>query len=213
MGKHALVVPRDTLFAEKQFQGFLPVDQHDYISLILKDHAYHLRGDELESNHELQQVIPYVWVINSRTKQVFMYKRVPNETDKKSKEFLEQRYLGKLSGGVGGHIDKDTEQGQKDPLTAAMMREIDEEVEIIGTKRKPRFIGYINDDSDDIGKVHFGLVALLEVEGEVKPRANQGLDEARFYTPAEVESMFNDAQLKIENWTRLSWPHIKKHLE
>ena len=213
MPKHALVVPRTVLFAGKQFQGFLPLTAHDYVRTILATHTYHPRGDELESNHALQQIIPYVWIIRPRTGQVFMYRRVPNESDKQSKEFLEQRYMGKVSGGVGGHIDKETEQGQQDALTAAMMREIREEVTIRGAINAPQFVGYINDDSDEIGKVHFGLVALLEVEGDVTIQEGQGLAEARFYTHAEVDAMFNDAILKVENWTRLSWPFIKATLE
>ncbi len=210
MSKEALVVNRKTLFEEKEFQGFLPLEKRDFISIILKKHFYHLRGDELENNHSLQQIIPYVWIINPKTKNVFLYKRAL--TKNKGSEHKEKRYLNKYSGGVGGHIDKDTEEGEKDPIMKAMMRELKEEV-IINNYPIPKLLGYINDDSDSLGKVHFGIVAIVETTNEVKANSSEGLASAKFYSINEIENILSNKEDEVENWTRISWPFVKSYLE
>ena len=75
MGKEALIVKRDILFKEKQFQGFSKKEEYDFIPIILGNFEYYLRGDDLENNINLQQIIPYVWIVNLNEKKVFAYKR------------------------------------------------------------------------------------------------------------------------------------------
>ena len=178
MGKEALVVKRDVLFRDGEFQGFLPLEQRDFISVIMANHFYHERGDLLENNRDLQQVIPYIWIVNPEKKQVFLYRRSINQ-NKENGEFREERYMNKFSGGVGGHIDRDTEEGQSDPIMGAMMRELKEEV-IMQRYGKPKIFGAINDDCDSIGRVHFGLLAVLETNEDVKARFEEGLGEGNF---------------------------------
>ncbi|MBI2632300.1 NUDIX domain-containing protein [Candidatus Pacearchaeota archaeon] len=208
MGKEALVVKREILFKDKSFQGYLNASSYDFISIILKNHFYQTRGNELEENKNLQQIIPYVWIINPNKKFVFLYKRTANR-NKKDGEYKETRYLNKFSGGVGGHIDRDTEEGSENPIFQAMMRELKEEV-IMTNYPEPRIIGYINDDTDSIGKVHFGLIAICETNQDVHAKAEEGLLEGKFYTIQEVESIFSDEKNQIENWTRISWPFVRE---
>ena len=210
MAKHALVVKRDMLFQGDEFQGFLSLKERDLVSVILNNHFYHPRGDELENDSSLKQVIPYIWIVSPGRKEVFLYKRKLNATDK-ANEYKEERYLNKYSGGVGGHIDQDTEGESENPITQAMMRELKEEVEMEGD-HQPRFFGYINDDSDSIGKVHFGLVALVESDGKVKAKAEEGLEEGKFYSIEEADRLMNDSMVQKENWTNICWPFVRDYL-
>jgi len=210
MGKEALIVERETLFGGDEFQGFLPLEGRDFISLILKNHRYYPRGEELESDRSLQQIIPYIWIVNPEKKEVFLYKRKLNT--KKDGEFKEQRYLGKYSGGVGGHIDKDTEEGTDNPIMQAMMRELQEETKIVNYPT-PEIVGYINDDSNELGEVHFGLVAIAETKNEVRAQEEEGLKEGNFHTIEETEEIFNNSKNEIESWTKISWPFIKSYLK
>lgn len=210
MGKEALVVNRKTLFGNEEFQGFLPLEQRNFISIIYKKHFYHPRGDELENNHSLQQIIPYVWIINLKTKQALLYKRTLSE--KQDAEYKEKRYLNKYSGGVGGHIDRNTEEGEEDPIMKAMMRELKEEI-IMKNYPTPKLIGYINDDSDSLGRVHFGIVAIAETTNKVKANSSEGLSSAKFYPINEVENILSNQENEVENWTRISWPFVKDYLE
>ncbi len=212
MGKEALVVRRDILFGGKEFQGFLHLDKTDYISVILNknNHFYYLRGDELEKNKELKQIIPYVWIVNPLEKSVFLYKRIPSK--KNNKEYKEKRYLDKYSGGVGGHIDRDTEERVSNPISNAMMRELREEI-IMKNYPSPRLMGYLNDDSDSLGSVHFGIVAIAETMENVKARKSEGLSADRFYSIEETDEIFSNPNNEVESWTRISWPFIKEYLK
>jgi predicted NUDIX family phosphoesterase len=210
MGKEALAVKRDVLFKNGVFQGFVSSKLKDFVQEILQNHSYYPRGDELEHDASLQQVIPYVWIINPLERKVFLYKRAVNQ-NKAEGEFRETRYMNKYSGGVGGHIDRDTEEGSANPIERAMIREILEEVEIEG-KFDAKIVGYINDDSDNIGIVHFGVVAIAETLGSVKSKESEGLASGAFYSTEEVERIFANPENKVENWTQISWPFVKQYL-
>jgi predicted NUDIX family phosphoesterase len=57
-----------------------------------------------------------------------------------------------------------------------MRRELAEEV-LIGTTYQGRMVGLINDDETEVGRVHLGVVHLLDVEApEVEPREADLLD-------------------------------------
>ena len=210
MGKEALVVKRNVLFKDGEFQGFLPFGEKDLISIIAENHFYHARGDGLEDNRSLKQVIPYVWIINPLMKKVFIYKRV--ETKKSAGEYKEKRYLNKYSAGVGGHIDKETEEGVEDPIGAAMMRELREEV-VMDNYPKPKLLGFLNDDSDNLGEVHFGIVAVAETTEKVGGRPSEGLASANFYSIEEADKILLNSKNEVESWTRISWPFVKDYLQ
>ncbi|MBI5803835.1 NUDIX domain-containing protein [Candidatus Pacearchaeota archaeon] len=201
MSKEALVVDRKKLFKDGDFHGFLPSTERNLIGLILKSHYYHARGNELENNQELQQIIPYVWIINPKEKKVLAYRRSSTQS------YNEKRLRNKWSCGVGGHIDK---EDSSDPITNAMMRELKEEV-LMSVYPKPKIIGYLNDDKDDVGKVHFGVVALAETEEKVEKGSDE-MAECRFLSIKEIESLFSNPANEIESWTTLSWPFVKNYL-
>lgn|SRR3989338_2978595 len=204
MIKEVLVVPRNVLFRDGAFQGLMPFSERDFISIVNKNHIYMERDDALENNSDFIQIIPYVWLVNSKTKKAFLYRRGASKG-----EYKENRHLGNYSGGVGGHIDRDTDEHSDNPIEEAMMRELREEV-IIDDYPNPKFIGYIKDDSNMFNKVHFGIVALADLESNITPA--DGMEHGRFYSVEELERIFSDPANEVENWTRLSWLHVKKYL-
>ncbi len=201
MVKEALVVARDILFKEKYFEGFLPAEEYNYIPLITKNFSYHERGDVLEHNADLQQIIPYIWIVNPTKKEVFAYKRAGNEN------YTEVRLRNKWSCGLGGHIER---QDNGDPIGKGMMRELQEEVKM-NSYPTPRIVGYLNDDKGDVERVHFGVVALAETLGPVE-KGDEEMAEGRFMSLSEIEQLFGDPENDIENWTKMSWPFVKKYL-
>ncbi len=202
MGKEALIVKRDILFKEKYFHGFLTADDYEFIPIILDNYEYHFRGDGLENNSALQQIIPYVWIINPREKKVFVYKRASGKQN-----YNETRLMNKVSCGIGGHIDR---EDSANPIENAMIRELMEEIKMENYP-KPKIIGYLNDDSDSVGKVHFGIVAIAETFEDVK-KGDKEMAEGKFYNVEEFEKILNDSKNEIESWTRLSWPFIRDYL-
>ena len=175
--------------------------EHNFIPTILKHYSYHMRGDELEHNAALQQIIPYVWLINPATKKVFAYVRIPGKGD-----YKEKRLMNKFSCGLGGHIDK---EDSEDPITNAMMRELKEEV-IMNNYPTPKMVGYLNLEYD-VHAVHFGVVSLAETT-ETEIESADGVKEGKWYSIAELETAFNNPENEVEEWTRQSWPFVKNYL-
>lgn len=200
MRREILVVKREVLFKEKEFTGFLPLGEYDFLSVILRNIEYRERNDALEHDNAWQQPIPYVWLVKPSTKQVFLYKRAVTGGESR----LHNRY----SGGIGGHIDKDTEEGSANPIQDAMMRELHEEV-VMQDYPTPQIVGFLKYHSG-VEDVHFGIVALAETE-EI-PTPADGMAEGRFYTVQEVEALLADGTAQFDPWTRGSWDVIKKQL-
>lgn len=202
MDKEALVVKRDILFNNRTFQGFLPFAEHDYISLILANLEYHLRGDKLENDANLQQIIPYVWIVNPISKKIFAYQRASGKQN-----YKEVRLMNKISCGIGGHIDR---EDSDNPIEKAMMRELMEEV-VMKEYPQPKIVGFLNDDSDSVGRVHFGVVAIVETNEDVQKGDNE-MESGRFYSIEELEALFSDSKNEVESWTKISWLFVKDYL-
>lgn len=100
-----------------------------------------------EYDSSFKQVIPYL--IISYEKEILLYKR--------KKKQNEARLHEKLSIGVGGHINPIDINKNKDVIKACLKRELEEEINIELTD-PPKFIGFINDDTNEVGQVHLGLV-------------------------------------------------------
>jgi predicted NUDIX family phosphoesterase len=82
----------------------------------------------------------------------------------------DRRLHGRASFGVGGHIGADD-----GGILVALEREWREEVE---TAELPRFtpLGLLNDDSDEVGRVHLGIVFLAELSSpEIAVREREKL--------------------------------------
>ncbi len=201
MVKQALVVKRDVLFNGNYFEGFMPKTKSDFIPIILSRFEYHERGQNLETNSALQQIIPYIWIVNPKTKKVFAYKR-------SVKGYSETRLMNKWSCGIGGHIEK---EDCEDPIQNGMMRELKEEVKI-QEYPQPKIIGFINDDSDPVNQVHFGVVAVAETNFDVE-KGDEEIAQGRLYSLEELEKIFADPQNDVEKWTKISWPVVREHLE
>ena len=121
----------------------------------------------------------------------------------------EARLHDKGSIGIGGHINPvDRQSGHDDVSTylAGVEREIREELVIDGGCTQ-RVLGVINDDSNEVGAVHLGMVHLFELDTD-RVRANESaLDNLRFVTPEELSGdMFN----KLETWSQLALELFKK---
>jgi len=106
-----------------------------------------------EKAPEFKQLIPYIVLVHDN--QYFRYQR--------GKGGGEQRLHKKYSLGFGGHINQSDYDGSfRDTFYNGLQRELWEELQIsIGDVRNYRItpaIDVINDNSDEVGEVHLGLV-------------------------------------------------------
>jgi len=134
------------------------------VDIILKYPEF-LPRPQAEEDPSHKQIIPYV--VLCRGDEVFATRRL--------KKGGEARLHGLIALGVGGHINPGDSAPETDILYHGMNREIDEEV-IIEKRGKLTPRGLINDEINEVSRVHLGLFFTLEVEGEVAVRETEKLE-------------------------------------
>ena len=213
-----LVVERKILFdSEKHyFEGFREHHEHDYETKIISNLKILRRGhtsepaDHPEGNAERdydhKQPIGYNLIVNPEREEVFVYQRAS-----KDKNYNEKRLQGKWSCGVGGHIEH-FENKTENPIRESSIRETFEEVKIIGNQKDPQVIGYINYDSDDVGKVHFGIAYVTEIDGNVRPKDFE-MAEGKLIHISDLEEMCSSPDCVVEAWAKISLEPLKNYFE
>jgi predicted NUDIX family phosphoesterase len=152
MSEQVLVVPAAVLHEAGLFHGFSDRVAHYLPRLLEGSHLRYMPRDEVEVNEEFKQLIPYV-VLRHNGK-VFHYTR--------GGAGGERRLHAKRSIGIGGHISLDDGGLSPEAYRVGMRRELAEEVELSGAYEE-RCVGLINDDRTPVGRVHLGVVHVLEL--------------------------------------------------
>ena len=145
--EHILVVKRDILFPTTAWNGLM-TDNFDYYVAVVQQHKEFYPRSLMEQDPTYKQIIPYL--IFTHNNHYFLMQR--------HKKASEQRLHSKLSLGIGGHVRQEDLEGTT--LFDWARREFHEEVTYAGNLTI-RPIGLLNDDSNEVGKVHLGFVLLL----------------------------------------------------
>ncbi|MCK4669966.1 MAG: hypothetical protein KAT43_02090 [Nanoarchaeota archaeon] len=217
-----LIVDREKLFGIENrafFEGFQTAEEAgNMFKQAMREHAIFVERSGAEKDPSKKQIIPYCVFSYAAPgdPQLFIMKRLLKAGEK--------RLHGNFSIGIGGHInptDKNNDQSldlwkilaedqadQSTPLWSGMRREFTEEVHY-EHPRNVRIIGYINDESNSVGQVHFGVVFWTqgnspdisikeadELKGELMPVSHLQNPEGR------------EIQDKFENWSKIIYPHI-----
>ncbi|MDP4012146.1 MAG: NUDIX domain-containing protein [Candidatus Nanoarchaeia archaeon] len=203
MDKQIMVIERMLLFNNDEFQGFKSHHKVNYESRILSNLKYIRRGDA-EEDPSHKQPIGYALVVNPSTKKVFAYQRAS-----KDKHYTEKRLQGKWSWGVGGHIDlQDSSNGN--PIKISLLRELKEELEM-PSNINVKTLGYVNDDSDKVGEVHFGILYLIEVQtDDIKPKAKE-MSQGKMISLSELEEICNNPECNVEGWSKIAIEPLKEY--
>lgn len=158
------------------------------VEVILQNHVF-LPRPEAEVDENYRQIIPYVVIC--RGEHIFTTERLSKSG--------EARLHGKLSIGIGGHINPESDGDSRDVLRRGMARELSEEVSIDGTASAPRFLGLINNESNSVSRVHLGLLCTMTVDGEVSVRETEKLA-GRWMTAAALRLNAH----RLEGWTAIA---------
>ena len=133
------------------FQG-LSLEVEKYLPVVTSaSHLIYLNRSEAEHDKRYKQLIPYVLIVCND--QVLRYRRGQGGE--------ETRLRGLYSVGIGGHISEEDHglfsnaAGYQD----GMRREVREEVAIDPVKEAA--VAVINDDTTEVGLVHFGVVHIM----------------------------------------------------
>ena len=197
-----MVTEGGQLFYEDRFQGFKPANEVDYVSRILGNYKFAKRGP-IETDFEHKQPIGYAMIVNPSLKKIFAYQR--------SQSGGEKRLHDKWSWGIGGHIERIEEQ-HENPIEASLMRELNEEIKMNGRIKKIEVLGYLNDDSDEVGKVHFGILYVIETDStEIKP-GDPEIKVGELKSINELEKICASTEFVVEEWSKIALGPLKRYL-
>jgi predicted NUDIX family phosphoesterase len=150
-----LVIPSSVIVPRLQSHSFLEKTiPYDELMNLINEHHQLVDRAPAETNSSLKQIIPYA--IIRFADQVFLVKR--------TKRQAEARLHDLYSIGLGGHISESLEESP-DVVAAALGRELEEEMAIAGPSIAT-YVGIINDDTTDVGKVHLGILHEVVLEGD-----------------------------------------------
>ncbi len=156
---------------------------------------------EAETDYSRKQLVVYVVVRSGN--QVLRYRRTSNTDEQRLRE------LGSI--GIGGHVNVgdrsqfsllQTDTGfNMEFIRDAACREIDEEIRVDAKiEREPELTCFINDDTNNVGKVHFGIVWQLELaEPAVSVKGTKGIGELEF---APLDRLVEERE-SFETWSQL----------
>ncbi|MCG1665826.1 NUDIX domain-containing protein [Staphylococcus epidermidis] len=155
-----IVVNRDILFNKDKnaFNGFLHKNnfKRKEIFSALSKYEVKRRGD-MEDDPSFKQLISYCLLENEKG-EILVYERLSGGG--------EERLHGQSSIGVGGHMNDVTGADSiNEVLRVNAQRELEEEVGLSNNKsQNMEYLGFINDDDNDVGKVHMGVVFKITVQ-------------------------------------------------
>lgn len=190
-GEQILVVTRELFDSLGEFQG-INTDVEKYYSTLLDPSNNHFMDRGLaEDDPSHKQLIPYA---------LFHYKgKFLNYA--RGKSGGEARLHAKRSLGIGGHINPvDTREDHlgEETYMAGVEREIEEELKIVGSHTQ-RIIAVLNDDSNEVGKVHLGVVHLFELETDQVSSNEDSIADLKFSSIAELQGEMYDS---LETWSQ-----------
>jgi predicted NUDIX family phosphoesterase len=156
MDEIIIVAPRHEVFDKEKltFQG-VNADKNKTKVItenIARTYSTMRRGDA-EENPNFKQPIPYVAI--KRGNEVFTYKRLTGGG--------ESRLHNQISLGVGGHLNNVEGLDFYGVLADGLQRELEEELFINKEKLTLTTVGLINDDENEVGKVHIGMLVIGEL--------------------------------------------------
>ncbi len=182
----------ETVFSSPLPEGVSPEPPLETV-LALPHHF--IKRTVAEKNPAYKQIIPYQ-VFHSSGR-FFVFRRGGGVG--------EQRLSGRCSLGIGGHLnrkDATSNRMNKTDYEQGLVRERTEEL-ICHGDISTRFIGWINDDSDPVGRVHLGAVHLCLVRDENHVRLRPGgedLHSLGWLSSDEIET----GKDQFEPWSRLA---------
>ncbi|NGU45522.1 NUDIX domain-containing protein [Staphylococcus aureus] len=154
-----IVVPREIIFNNEKntFNGFLNKNKPEGQNIFdaLSQYEVKRRGD-MEEDPSYKQLISYCLLENEHG-EILVYERLSGGG--------EARLHGQSSIGVGGHMnDAPGAESINEVLRVNAQRELEEEVGLSEQdSQNMEYIGFINDDNNEVGKVHIGVVFKITV--------------------------------------------------
>jgi predicted NUDIX family phosphoesterase len=199
--EQVLVIERKVVEKIGMFEG-LAFDVERYLREIFVPGVprFMLRS-EAENNPSYKQLIPYV--IMAHQGKFLSYVR--------GKKAGEQRLVAKRSIGIGGHINPvDADNSTlfaylKENYDYAVKREVEEEVSV-ETGHTDSIVALLNDESNEVGKVHLGIVHFWDLDVPKVEKREQMITQMSFMTIDELEQVRDT----LETWSQKCLDGLEK---
>jgi predicted NUDIX family phosphoesterase len=192
--EQVLVVERKVVEQIGMFQG-LVFDVDRYLGAIFVPGVPRfMPRSQAEQDPSFKQLIPYV--IMTHEGRYLSYVR--------GKRAGETRLVAKRSIGIGGHINPvDADDSplfayMYDNYLAAVQREVEEEV-AVETHHTDSIVALLNDESNEVGSVHLGIVHLWNLDEAKVSKREQMITQMSFMTPTELDAERDS----LETWSAL----------
>jgi predicted NUDIX family phosphoesterase len=156
-----------------------------------------------EKDPSYKQLIPYVIMTCGDTYLTYVRGKRAGET----------RLVAKRSIGIGGHINPADDRsllGKSETYLDAVAREVGEEVSVETTHRD-HVVALLNDDTNEVGQVHLGIVHCWVLDSPSVTRREQMITQMEFLSVSELQAVRDS----METWSQLcldGLPEIRKGL-
>jgi predicted NUDIX family phosphoesterase len=168
------------------FQG-LSFDYIRYINAISKCFSYTTR-DAAEADPSLKQLVLYSIIMHSN--RILTYRR--------GEFIVDQRLRSMMSIGFGGHVTIADGSMFPDVYINALKRELKEELSLEG-EYDYASVAVLNDDTNDVGKVHFGIINVVLLKNPILESSESSILDLEFLS---VEELLKDVD-NYESWSRI----------
>jgi predicted NUDIX family phosphoesterase len=197
--EQVLVVQRKVFESAGAFNG-LAMDTQKYLDkLFAPGVPRFMPRPQAEKDPSFKQLIPYV--IMTCNGKYLSYVR--------GKRAGETRLVAKRSLGIGGHINPVdwtlfTAESYKTYLEA-VQREVTEEVSVEAAYTD-KIVALLNDDSNEVGQVHLGIVHLWTLDEPKVSKKEQMITQMDFMSIPELQAVRDT----METWSQICFDGLSK---
>jgi predicted NUDIX family phosphoesterase len=196
--EQVLVIERKVVEGVGMFNGLM-FDVDRYLSeIFVQGIPRFMDRSQVEEDPSYKQLIPYV--IMSHDGKYLSYIR--------GKRAGETRLVGNRSIGIGGHINPADDMplfhtNFYETYLAAVDREVAEEVSV-ETKHTNHIVALLNDESNEVGSVHLGIVHYWVLDEPKVNKREQMITQMAFMNPDELQEVKDT----LETWSALCADHL-----
>jgi len=198
--ENVLVIRRALFDQLGAFQGLKFAPQKYLEALLSRGNNFFLARSKAEKDPTHKQIIPYVLLTHAG--RVLFYVR--------GKKAGEQRLVAKGSIGIGGHMNEGDESLfalDEAAYRAGVEREVAEEIRI-NTKFEDRIVALLNDDSNEVGQVHLGIIHIFKLDEPKVEKREAMITNLDFLSKEELLSR----RESLETWSQICLDSLEKLL-
>lgn len=204
---NALCVPKSAIFPKGVDPKVLDYYVTDHSLLLDAPMSLHDRAN-CETDETLLQVIPYITIYDTTSKDIFIYSR--------GKASAERRLSGKCSIGLGGHMEVDpTGKDILSVIASEAARELEEEIGLPADDSLNCLIhntlltgkyGIMYNNRTEVDRVHIAVAFFIPVDSHYIMSLRHEVDvvtKSRWMSIKEIYEANLKGEFEIEHWTRM----------